>query len=83
MVAVGEVFLTGPELWGLAGLIFSPVLYNQYMNPLAKFVQRFGIGCHQYTDDTKLSLLLDKQPAAGLSTLSQCLDAAEGRAGRS
>lgn len=34
--------------------ILSPILFNIFMRLLTKLAQRFGLGYHQYTDDTQL-----------------------------
>ena len=41
------------------GAILSPMLFNVYMRPLTWLLQSFGLGCHQYADDTQLYLLMD------------------------
>lgn len=43
----------------LQGAVLYPVLFTNYMYPLAQLVCGFGVGCHEYAVDTQLYLLLD------------------------
>ena len=36
------------------GSVFSPMLFIIYMKQLGAVIWRFGVCCHQYTDDTQL-----------------------------
>ena len=51
------------------------MLFNIYMRPLAQLVRSFGLGCHQYADDTQLFLLMDGHPTAPPDCLASCLEA--------
>lgn len=46
------------ELWSTSRAVLSPVLFNIFMHPLTQLAYSFRLGCHQYTDDTKLYLLM-------------------------
>ena len=55
--------------------MLSPVLFNFYMRPLAQLIQSFGLGCHQYADDTQLFLLMDGHLLIPPDCLASCLGA--------
>ncbi|CAI5764971.1 Hypothetical predicted protein [Podarcis lilfordi] len=60
------------------GTILSPMLFNIFMHPLAHIIQSFGLGCHQYADDTQLYLLMDGHTDSIPDTLTRCLEAVAG-----
>ena len=51
------------------------MLFNIYMHSLAQLVWSFGLGCHQYADDTQLFLLMDGHPSTPPDCLASCLEA--------
>lgn len=40
------------SIWGASGFILSPTLFNIYMKLQWEIIQRFGVGYHQYANDT-------------------------------
>uniref|UniRef100_A0A670I451 Reverse transcriptase domain-containing protein n=1 Tax=Podarcis muralis TaxID=64176 RepID=A0A670I451_PODMU len=57
------------------GSVLSPMLFNIYMKPLGEIIRRFGLGVHQYADDTQLYLSFKSEP---VKVLCECLEAVGG-----
>lgn len=51
------------------------MLFNIYMHCLAQIAQKYGLGCHQYADDTRLYLLMDGWPDSTPDDLDSVLQA--------
>lgn len=56
------------------GSIVFPVLFNICVKLLGEVIQIFGLGCHQYTDNTCFYLILPADPREDVETLNQCLE---------
>lgn len=60
-------------LWCLANKVlqssvFSPMLFNIYLNPLGEVIWRYGLSCQQYTGDTQPYLALPANPRVAVET---------------
>uniref|UniRef100_A0A670JM86 Reverse transcriptase domain-containing protein n=1 Tax=Podarcis muralis TaxID=64176 RepID=A0A670JM86_PODMU len=60
------------------GSVLSPMLFNIYMKPLGEIVRGFGLGVHQYADDTQLYLSFKSEPVKAVKVLCECLEAVGG-----
>lgn len=58
---------------------FSLCYYStSYICPLTQIVQRNGLGCHQYTDDTQLYLIMDGWTESTPDVLDKALQTVDG-----
>lgn len=57
------------------GIILPSMLSNLYVKPLGQIIRSFGIGCHQYADDSQLYISLSKFPGHAVEVLNCCLAA--------
>lgn len=46
------------------GGILSQLVFNNYMHSLIQQAGSFGLGCHQYVNDTQLYLLMEVHSVA-------------------
>ena len=49
------------------------MLFNIYMKPLGAVIQRFGVRCHQYADDTQLYFSFSSSSGEAVDVLNWCL----------
>ncbi|XP_077788962.1 uncharacterized protein LOC114600407 [Podarcis muralis] len=54
------------------------MLFNIYMKPLGEIIRGFGLGVHQYAEDTQLYLSFKSEPVKVVKVLCECLEAVEG-----
>ena len=49
--------------------VLSPKFFNIYMKLMGEAVESFGVGCHQYADDTQLYLSFLSKSEEAISVL--------------
>jgi len=56
------------------GSVLGPLLSTAYVAPIGHVIESFGIGYHQFADDTQLFVAVDTADSADLTCVTDCSD---------